>query len=101
MKAPKFKKLFAQLPSLAGRTFNDLTGTPLARLRLKSKWHGYPAALLGVRTVRSAAEQWLARFHGVVSWRLPNYLGWHRALDGGRVTSVEQLPRIAIELIHS
>ena len=46
-------------------------------------------------------KQWLACFHGVASWRLPNYLGWHWALDGGRVTSVEQLLRIAIRLIHS
>lgn len=46
-------------------------------------------------------KEWLARFHGVASWRLPNYLGWHWALDGGRVTSVEQLLRIAISLIYS
>jgi len=46
-------------------------------------------------------KEWLARFHGVASWRLPNYLGWRWALDGGRVTSVEQLLRIAIRLIHS
>ena len=46
-------------------------------------------------------KEWLARFHGVASWRLPNYLGWLWALDGGRVTSVEQLLRIAIALIHS
>jgi IS1 family transposase len=46
-------------------------------------------------------RQWLARFHGVASCRLPNYLGWHWALDGGRVTSVEQLLRIAISVINS
>ena len=46
-------------------------------------------------------KEWLARFHGVTSWRLPNYLGWLWALDGGRVTSAEQLLRIAIRLIHS
>jgi len=46
-------------------------------------------------------KEWLARFHGVASIRLPNYLGWHWALDGGRITSVEQLLRIAIRLIHS
>ena len=45
-------------------------------------------------------KEWLARFHGVASWRLPNYLGWLWALDGGRVTSVEQLLRIAIGFIH-
>ena len=46
-------------------------------------------------------KEWLARFHGVASWRLPNYLGWLWALDGGRVISVEHLLRIAIGLIHS
>jgi len=45
-------------------------------------------------------KEWLARFHGVASWRLPNYLGWRWALDGGRITSIEQLLRIAIRLIH-
>ena len=46
-------------------------------------------------------KEWLARFHGVASRRLPNYLGWHWALDGSRVTSVEQLLRIAFGVIHS
>jgi len=46
-------------------------------------------------------KEWLARFHGVGSRRLPNYLGWHWALDGGRVTSVEQLLRIALGVINS
>ena len=45
-------------------------------------------------------RQWLARFHGVASRYLPNYLGWRWALDGGRVTSVEHLLSIAIKLIH-
>jgi len=46
-------------------------------------------------------RQWLSRFHGVASRYLPNYLGWRRALDGGRITSAEQLLRIAIRVIHS
>ncbi|WP_312510890.1 IS1595 family transposase [Massilia sp.] len=45
-------------------------------------------------------KEWLARFHGVASCRLPNYLGWHWALDGGRIASVEQLLRIAFGFIH-
>jgi len=45
-------------------------------------------------------REWLARFHGVASHRLPHYLGWHWALDGGRVTSVEQLLRIAFGVIN-
>jgi len=46
-------------------------------------------------------RQWLSHFRGVASRYLPNYLGWRRALDGGRVTSGEQLLRIAIGAIHS
>ena len=45
-------------------------------------------------------REWLARFHGVASHRLPNYLGWHWALDCGRVTSIEQLLRIAFGVIN-
>jgi len=36
----------------------------------------------------------------VVSNRLPNYLGWRWALDGERITSVEQLLRIAFGVIN-
>ena len=46
-------------------------------------------------------RQWLSRFRGVASRYLPNYLGWRRALDGGRVRSAEQVLRIAIRLINS
>jgi len=46
-------------------------------------------------------KEWLAHFHGVASRWLPNYLGWHWALDGGRVNFVEQLLRIAFGVINS
>src|SRR5450830_1035005 len=46
-------------------------------------------------------REWLARFHGVASRYLPNYLGWRRALDGGRIASAAELLRLAIEPIHS
>ena len=39
-----------------GRTFNSLTGTPLARLRHKDKWLAYADCLLDSRTVRKAAS---------------------------------------------
>ena len=70
----------------------------------------------GVRSRRSAAgaihvqnvnayhgrlRQWLSRFRGLASRYLPNYLGWRWALDGDRITSAEQLLRIAIKVIHS
>jgi hypothetical protein len=43
----------------------------------------------------------LSHFRGVASRYLPNYLGWHWAVDGGRIPSAEQLLRIAISAIHS
>ncbi len=46
-------------------------------------------------------RQWLARFNGVASRYLPNYLGWQWALDGGRISTAEQLLRIAIGRINS
>lgn len=39
--------------------------------------------------------------HGVAARRLPDYLGWHWARDGGRVNSVEQLLRIGFGVINS
>lgn len=38
------------------KTFNALTGTPLAHLRYKSKWLDYMECLLTTRTVRKAAD---------------------------------------------
>jgi transposase-like protein len=38
-----------------GRTFNSLTGTPLARLRHKAKWLDFSQCMLDSRTVRKAA----------------------------------------------
>ena len=54
-----------------------------------------------VNAYHSRFRQWLARFHGVASRYLPNYLGWRWALDGGRVSSAEQLLCIAIGVIYS
>jgi len=53
-----------------------------------------------VNAYHSRFRAWLARFHGVASHRLPNYLGWRWALDGERITSVEQLLRIAFGVIN-
>ena len=39
-----------------GRSYNALTGTPLARLRQREKWLPYFTCLLDSRTVRGAAE---------------------------------------------
>ncbi|MEX5744055.1 IS1595 family transposase, partial [Massilia sp. X63] len=54
-----------------------------------------------VNAYHSRFRQWLSRFRGVASRYLSNYLGWHWALDGNRITSAAQLLRIAIGIIHS
>ncbi|SFD68881.1 hypothetical protein SAMN05216204_13330, partial [Massilia yuzhufengensis] len=54
-----------------------------------------------VNSYHRRLRDWVARFHGVASRYLPNYLGWRRALDGRRVTSAERLLRLAIKPIHS
>ncbi|KFC61502.1 IS1595 family transposase [Massilia sp. LC238] len=41
-------------------------------------------------------RQWLARFNGVASRYLPNYLGWQWAVDGRRIESAEAMLRIAL-----
>lgn len=40
-----------------GRTFNALSGTPLARLRLRSKWLGQSQALIDGLSITKAAER--------------------------------------------
>ncbi len=57
-----------------GRTFNSLTGTPLARLRLKEKWLAFSACLLDSRTVRDAAARLAVNKSTSMRWR-------HRFLD--------------------
>ena len=56
------------------RTFNDLTGTPLARLRLRGKWQACYDALLSSRSVRAAADEAKVHRNTVFRWR-------HRFLD--------------------
>lgn len=67
-----------------GRTFNSLTGTPLARLRHKAKWLDYLDNVLITRTVRAAAAavgvhkntsfRWRHRFLTVTKTDRPPYL---------------------------
>jgi transposase-like protein len=56
------------------RTFNDLTGTPLARLRLRDKWLDYIVMLREARSVRAAAAQVGVHSNTALRWR-------HRFLD--------------------
>ena len=53
-----------------GRTFNSLTGTPLARLRHKDKWLGYCDTLLDpATTVRRSADQLGVHRNTTFRWR--------------------------------
>jgi len=53
-----------------------------------------------VNAYHSRFKQWLTAFRGVASRYLGNYLGWRWALDGDRISTVEQLLSIAISVIH-
>jgi len=74
------------------RTFNDLTGTPLARLRLRGKWLDYLDALLASHPVRAAAAEvevhrntafrWRHRFLARVKDDLPARLSGIAEADG-------------------
>ena len=58
-----------------GRTFNDLTGTPLARLRLKAKWLEYSQVLLDSLPVRKAADRIGVHRNTAFRWR-HRFLHW-------------------------
>lgn len=60
------------------RTFNSLTGTPLARLRCKAKWIAFAGAMLDpAATVRRSADQ--AGVHRSTSFRWRHrFLSWAR-----------------------
>src|SRR5690606_39105366 len=57
------------------KTFNALTGTPLARLRHKSKWLSFVQQRLASLTVRQAARETGVHRNTSFRWR-------HRFLDG-------------------
>ena len=58
-----------------GRTFNDLTGTPLARLRLKAKWLAYSQTLLDSLPVRKSASRVSVHRNTAFRWR-HRFLHW-------------------------
>lgn len=59
---------------VCGKTFNALTGTPLAKLRHKAKWLNFLQAMLDSRTVRQAAREVGVHRNTSFRWR-------HRFLD--------------------
>jgi transposase-like protein len=62
------------------RTFNALTGTPLARLRHKARWLIHGAALTDGLSVRRAAEACEVAVSTAFRWR-------HRFLEAGKTTA--------------
>jgi transposase-like protein len=60
-----------------GRTFNALTGTPLAGLRLREKWLGYARSLVDGVSLRKAAAQNDIHLETSFRWR-------HRFLQSAR-----------------
>lgn len=71
-----------------GRTFNALSGTPLARLRHKSLWLDYADCLLESASVRKAAQQLGVHRNTTFRWR-------HRFLSGAKTDRPHCLHGIA------
>jgi len=49
--------------------------------RIRQAFH-----IQNVNAYHSRLKGWIERFHGVGTYYLPNYLGWHRLLDGHAAT---------------
>src|SRR5574337_265007 len=60
-----------------GKTFNALTGTPLAKLRHKAKWLDFLQAMLASRTVRQAASEVGVHRNTSFRWR-HRFLAWSK-----------------------
>ncbi len=71
-----------------GRTFNALTGTPLARLRLRHKWHAQTRVLDEGLTVHEAAERLNVARSTAFRWR-------HRFLRAAHQVKSAKLSGIA------
>ena len=69
-------------------------------LRLGERVRG-AVHMQNVNAYHQRLRSWLARFHGVASRYLPNYLGWRWALDGERIASPEHLLRAALGVFHT
>ncbi|MEM8514857.1 transposase-like protein [Massilia sp. MP_M2] len=87
-------RAFARKHKIAHETINLRAGVRVKR--------GLAGAIhvQNVNAYHARFKAWLLGFRGVASRYLSNYLGWRWALDGGRVTSPEQLMRIATSVIN-
>jgi len=88
-------RAFAREHRIAHQSVNLSAG-----VRMRRGAHG-AIHVQNVHAYHRRLRDWLAPFHGVASRYLPNYLGWRRMLDGGKVTSADQLFRLAIRPIHT
>ncbi len=86
---------FAHAHGIAHQAVNASTGE-----RLRQDPHG-AIHVQNVNAYHGRLREWLMPFHGVASRYLPNYLGWRRMLDGGKITSADQLFGLAFGPIHS
>ena len=87
-------RAFAKRQGIAHGAVNVSAGE---RLR-----HGMPEAthVQNANACHSHLKQWLMPVRDVASRYLSNYLGWRWALDGNRISTVEQLLSSAISFIH-
>lgn len=73
-----------------GRTFNGLTGTPLARLRLKTKWLAYFDCLRDAAcTVKSAALKVAVHANTSFRWR-HRFLQWAKLDRPAKLTGIAE-----------
>jgi len=88
-------RAFARAHDIAHQAVNASAGE-----RVRAGQHGL-IHVQNVNAYHQRLREWLMPFHSVASRYLPNYLGWRRMLDGGNITSADQLFRVAIGPIHS
>lgn len=82
-----------------GRTFNDLTGTPLAHLRHKGKWLDYLATVLDSRPVRAAATRVGVHRNTAFRWR-HRFLHWVKYDRAPKLTGIVEADEMFILESH-
>ncbi|MGH8853946.1 MAG: IS1595 family transposase, partial [Telluria sp.] len=81
----------------AYRAFARAAGIAHEFVNLRAGERGRGAVhVQNVNAYHQRFRQWLARFNGVASRYLPNYLGWQWAVDGRRIDTAERLLRAAL-----
>lgn len=75
------------------RTFNQLTGTPLARLRKKGRWLDFAAAMTEGKSVRAAAKDCSVDKNTSFRWR-HRFLQWLQAIESEQLTGIVEVKEI-------